>query len=153
MITKSDIERLAPYVHGFSIATYDYSSLERPGPNAPIKWVRDSITSLVPKATSPIRSKLLVGLNMFGNDFSPVGGQSITGDDYKEIIDKYKPKMIWDSSSAEHYLEYKGGPGRNRVFYPSLMSIKMRLQLFSQLRVGTSLWELGQGLDYFFDLF
>jgi chitinase domain-containing protein 1 len=79
LLTRSDIERLSPYVHGFSVMTYDYSTVQRPGPNSPIDWVRECIKILAPKASSPIRKKLLMGLNMYGFDYTPTGGGPITG--------------------------------------------------------------------------
>lgn len=108
---------------------------------------------LAPKTTSPIRKKLLIGMNMYGYDYTPSGGGPITGDQYMEILTKNKPKLIWDDGSAEHYLEYKAGPGRNRVFYPTLMSIKKRVEQLAKMNTGISIWEIGQGLDYFYDLF
>ena len=79
ILTRHDVERLAPYVHGFSVMTYDYSSIQRPGPNSPIDWVRECIKLLAPKASSPIRKKLLMGLNMYGFDYTPTGGGPIIG--------------------------------------------------------------------------
>jgi chitinase domain-containing protein 1 len=62
---------------------------------------------LVPRDKSPIRKKLFVGLNFYGNDYTPNGGGPIIQTQYLSILEKHRPKLIWDDQSAEHYLEYK----------------------------------------------
>jgi len=64
MFEASDLSALATDVDFFSLMTYDYSSLQRPGPNAPLPWVRECVESLDPK--SRVRGKILLGLNFYG---------------------------------------------------------------------------------------
>lgn len=69
------------------------------------------------------------------------------------LLEKHKPIFQWEQHSGEHFFFYTDDNHvRHAVFYPTLMSIFLRLEEARKWGCGISVWEIGQGLDYFFDL-
>ena len=102
-------------------------------------------------------SKILLGLNFYGNDFTATGGGPILGRDFVRLLEEAPTDstFFWDDVSAEHLIEFKTDKKRSKhtIFFPSLNSIQSRLLLAKELNLGgVAIWELGQGLDYFYDL-
>ncbi|KAK7332756.1 hypothetical protein VNO80_29511 [Phaseolus coccineus] len=155
-----DLETLSAAVDGFSLMTYDFSSPHNPGPNAPLKWIQIVLKLLLGTSGNRAQSlapKILVGINFYGNDFSlsrgAGGGGAIIGRDYLALLEKHRPELQWDKNSGEHFFFYNDDKDiKHAVFYPSLKSISLRLEEARSWGCGISIWEIGQGLDYFFDL-
>jgi chitinase domain-containing protein 1 len=82
---------------------------------------------------------------------------------YIDLLKQPSADVKWNKPAAEHYVETKYvfvyftyfifNFRTQRAFYPSLVSIEMRLKLAQELNIGVAIWEMGQGLDYFFNLF
>ena len=49
-------------------------------------------------------------------------------------------------------LDYPTAEGSRRVFYPTPLSMQLRVEAAAAAGAGLSIWELGQGLPAFFDL-
>ncbi|XP_062091433.1 uncharacterized protein LOC133797524 isoform X1 [Humulus lupulus] len=162
----SDLKNLDDAVDGFSLMTYDFSGPQNPGPNAPLKWITSIMELLLGSNSNSVGNlshKIFLGINFYGNDFvisragegggDGGGGGAITGSNYLSLLEKHRPVLQWEKKSEEHLFFYLDDNHINHaVFYPSLLSISLRLEEARKWGCGISIWEIGQGLDYFFDL-
>uniref|UniRef100_A0A1Q3F9M5 Chitinase domain-containing protein 1 n=1 Tax=Culex tarsalis TaxID=7177 RepID=A0A1Q3F9M5_CULTA len=156
LFSRRHFESLVPVVSAFSLMTYDYSTVQRPGANGPLYWVKNAIQHICPDSAENLkekRAKILLGLNLYGSNYTPNGGQPIIGHEYLALLKHLKGHLTYDEHDVENFFEVKTSNGRHMVFYPTLFSINERLKLARELGTGISLWELGQGLDYFYELF
>ncbi|XP_011633115.1 chitinase domain-containing protein 1-like, partial [Pogonomyrmex barbatus] len=107
LFSKQQFDELALYVKAFSLMTYDYSSIQRPGPNSPLNWVKQCIELLVPQKNDLRRSQILLGINFYGYNYTPEGGKAILASEYLDILKSFKGKIHWDDNSKEHFFESK----------------------------------------------
>ena len=74
---------------------------------------------------------------------------------YLALLERHRPaRFDWHAEAAEHVFTYNGTDdgAAHSVYYPSLKGLAERLGALRSLGVGVALWELGTGLDYWFDL-
>ncbi|XP_020672821.1 chitinase domain-containing protein 1 isoform X1 [Dendrobium catenatum] len=153
-----DLQELSDSIDGLSLMTYDFSGPQNPGPNAPLSWIHSSMQLLLGGNNEgglvSHAHMIFLGMNLYGNDFvlSEGSGGAIIGRDYLSLLEKHRPALRWDEKSAEHFFIYSHENLQHAVFYPSLKSISMRLDEARAWGASLSLWEIGQGLDYFYEL-
>ncbi|CAK9165791.1 unnamed protein product [Ilex paraguariensis] len=130
-----DLRSLSNAVDGYSLMTYDFSGPKNPGPNAPLKWIHSIMQLLLGTSSGGSQSlaqKIFVGINFYGNDFvlsGGLGGGPITAREYLSLLEQHRPLLQWEKNSAEHFFLYSDDQHvKHVVFYPSLMSIVMRLE-------------------------
>ena len=156
VFSSQDFNDLKDIADGFSLMTYDYSSnAGTMGPNAPIEWMRKNVEYLTD--APEYRKKILMGLNFYGikytiNGEKDVRPDPIVGNQIIELIKSAKVDVKYEVKSAEHVLYVSSSSENAIIFYPTLYSIQRRIDLANELGTGLSIWELGQGLDYFYDL-
>ncbi|KAL3316594.1 Chitinase domain-containing protein 1 [Cichlidogyrus casuarinus] len=156
-MNKEIFDGLREHVDFFSVMTYDYSNQMMPGPNSPVNWIEECVKRIVPSdEDTEGRSKLLVGINFYGNDFLPnlQSGGPILASDFVKILQTHKPEFEWLLPAAEHLVRYTDNNGQpHTVYFPTPLSIARRISLLHQLKVGVSVWELGQGFRSFLNYF
>eukprot|EP00475_Leptophrys_vorax_P013053 TRINITY_DN19441_c0_g1_i1.p1 TRINITY_DN19441_c0_g1~~TRINITY_DN19441_c0_g1_i1.p1 ORF type:complete len:435 (+),score=107.80 TRINITY_DN19441_c0_g1_i1:946-2250(+) len=156
-VPAEDVFEVSESIDSFSLMTYDFPSGARlVGSVAPLFWMEETLQRF--SSRPEVLSKMMLGLNFYGNALmGEIGSQltrnpqAVIAKDWLKILSEEKPVIRWESTLREHYAQVAGG--QVVIFYPSLQSIGERLALAEKYGVGVSIWETGQGLEYFYDLF
>lgn len=150
-------------VDGLSIMLYD-AAVSGPSPNAPLPWQEKNLRMLLEEGTAdedapPAWSgAVLMGVPFYAYDFTEhvqTGTQDVaalTCESVLALLGRHQPPLEWHAEAAEHSATFRAGTTRHTIFFPTPSSFAARLELALRLGVGVSIWELGQGMDAFFDL-
>lgn len=153
---KFDFQILQPYIEKFVMMTYDHHhGTGKAGPVGPMDWgLRNILLIMEHENNDKFRHKLLYGVNFYGADFRGDGHfDAIVGSQYIDLLKSAKPSQFsWHLKASELSFEYRDNKQIHKVFYPSLRFIQKRVEAAERFKIGIAIWEIGQGLDYFFDL-
>ncbi len=163
IFNKEDFDLLKDQVDYFSLMTYDYSSsIKSVASNAPHFWVKRCVEYLTDD--EEYRAKILMGLNFYGYRYEIdtktkqllKQPEAVNGGQFIDMLSQSENwKISQDGDwkiSQEHSFYQQTESSYIVVYYPTLYSIITKIKLASELGTGLSIWELGQGLDYFFEL-
>jgi chitinase domain-containing protein 1 len=133
-----------------NLMTYDFSPAQ-PGPNSPLPWIAETLSELI--EDNDVKSeKILLGVPFYGYDYQGGRGRPVTGKEFIQILGN-RVVDHWEEDEKEHSFHYEQMGKKCVVFYPTLEMIQERLEFANKRGYGVGIWELGQGLEYFFTLF
>lgn len=111
IFNNEHFETLWEEVDGFLLMSYDFSDIERPGANAPVYWIREAVEHIAPSSNPhqliEKRAKILMGLNFFGYDYTPDGGEPIIGSQCIEFLRHSNARLKYDETDVENFFEVK----------------------------------------------
>ncbi len=100
-------------------------------------------------ATLPNKSKFILGMPMYGIDWSNGGGPANPGtplefDNVMALASEYGVTPEWEPTAADPHFSYVDSSGvQHSVWYTDQQSIAVRVALAESLGLGVGLWHLG----------
>ena len=116
-----------------------------PGLDATIEWLKSS--RINPK-------KFIAGFPFFGFDYGNGSGREyVTGQDFINTLSKYKVTPVFLKEYQETAYFYSKDRASHTLYYPSISDLYARFEKTVSTGIaGFGIWELAQGLPYFYDL-
>uniref|UniRef100_A0A1I7SZV7 Glyco_18 domain-containing protein n=1 Tax=Caenorhabditis tropicalis TaxID=1561998 RepID=A0A1I7SZV7_9PELO len=141
LVTPDEFKKISEVSDYVQIMTYDYHG-NKPAGVAPYDWFENCIFFL---GAGP---KTLAGLNFYGYEFGNGKVEPITADRYLKLLKEKNTKLDFDMKSMEHRLVMP----KVVVYFPSLTSLELRINMAHRYEIGIAIWDYGQGFDYFTNL-
>lgn len=149
-ITSQEFLEIIENFDKVNIMTYDFSPAKA-GPNAPLQWISETFTELL-QGNEVDYGKLMLGIPFYGYDYSNGQGKAIIGKEFIEIIEG-QARDVWDEQGKEHKFLYNDHGKECVMYYPTIDMLAERLKFAEKYGMGVAIWELGQGLEHFFNIF
>lgn len=131
-----------------TIMTYDeHFSGGHAGPIASLPWMTQALdyaTGLIP------RNKILVGIPVYGYDWSNQPTKMIPMRDIQTVAEKTGAKILWSDEAVEPYFYYWLGREKHTVWFENELSTKIRFGFVKSYRLrGIAIWRLGYETNKF----
>lgn len=143
---------LVDYSTHLMIMTYDASAVHgHPGTNAPWDYYEDTVQYLLKPSTKKRKmlKSLMMGIPFYGYDEVV----AIISHDWLKLIKTRPLTAKFSEKFKDDGFSYTDEEGElHYVTYPSLIFIQYRLNFAKKYNTGVAIWEIGQGLEYWFDL-
>jgi spore germination protein YaaH len=119
----------------------------KPGGIDELPWFK-KVAEYAANVSPPNRSKLVLGMPMYGIDWANEGGPSNPGAtlEYGEIValaNEFGVTPEWDAEAADPHFSYVEGGVPHSVWYTDKQSLEVRVALAQSLGLGVGLWHLG----------
>lgn len=137
-----DFAEIGRICDAITIMTYDeHFAGGLPGSIAGLPWMTQALDyaiNLIP------RNKILLGIPVYGYDWSNQVTKMIPLRDIPALIAKTQGRLLWSDSAVEPYFYYWQGRDKHTVWFENEISAKIRLGFIKTYRIrGISIWRLG----------
>ncbi|MHB1406328.1 MAG: glycosyl hydrolase family 18 protein [Desulfitobacteriaceae bacterium] len=125
-----------------TIMTYDehYSGGDA-GPVASLPWMTQALDYAIKHIP---RTKILVGIPVYGYDWSNEPTRMIPMRDIPEVVAKTQARVLWSDPAVEPYFYYWQERQKHTVWFENEISAKVRIGFVRSYRLrGIALWRLG----------
>jgi spore germination protein len=131
-----------------TLMTYDeHYSGGSPGPIASLPWMTESLDYAIRYIP---RQKILLGIPVYGYDWSSGSTEIVPMRDIPELVTQTNTRHLWSDPAVEPYFYYWKERIKHTVWYENELSAKIRLGFVKSYNLrGIAIWRLGYETNRF----
>ena len=137
-----DFAGIGQLCDSITLMTYDeHFSGGSPGPIASLPWMTEALDYAIRYIP---REKLLLGIPVYGYDWSNEATRMVPMRDIPGLIARTNARILWSDPAVEPFFYYWEGRPRHTVWYENELSAKIRFGFVKSYRLqGIAIWRLG----------